>query len=121
MARLNEINMLCHFTHCGVDMIPDNTCHYGMNIFFADNGLLGQHPTPLYFPADPLQMEAVVKRVFHDHGIRFVFCTRPAVAYIRTDRNLERLIPNTVPQQPRREGGRFYIFSNPEMSCSERA
>jgi transketolase len=82
MARLNEVNMLCHFTHCGVDMIPDNTCHYGMNVFFADNGLLGQHPTPLYFPADPLQMEAVVKRVFHDHGIRFVFCTRPAVPYI---------------------------------------
>jgi transketolase len=82
MARLNEVNMLCHFSHCGVDMIPDNTCHYGMNIFFADNGLLGQHPTPLYFPADPLQMEAVVKRIFHDHGIRFVFSTRPAVPYI---------------------------------------
>jgi hypothetical protein len=47
MARLNELNLLCHFAHCGVDMIPDNTCHYGMNIFFADNGLLGQHPTPL--------------------------------------------------------------------------
>jgi transketolase C-terminal domain/subunit/transketolase N-terminal domain/subunit len=82
MARLNEVNMLCHFSHCGVDMIPDNTCHYGMNIFFADNGLLGQHPTPLYFPADPLQMEAVVKRVFSDHGIRFIFSTRPAVPYI---------------------------------------
>jgi transketolase C-terminal domain/subunit/transketolase N-terminal domain/subunit len=82
MARLNEVNMLCHFTHCGVDMIPDNTCHYGMNIFFADNGLLGQHPTPLYFPADPLQVEAVLKRIFHDHGIRFMFCTRPGVPYI---------------------------------------
>jgi transketolase C-terminal domain/subunit/transketolase N-terminal domain/subunit len=82
MARLNEVNMLCHFTHCGVDMIPDNTCHYGMNVFFADNGLLGQHPTPLYFPADPLQVEAVLKRIFHDHGIRFMFCTRPGVPYI---------------------------------------
>ena len=82
MARLNEVNLLCHFSHCGVDMIPDNTCHYGMNIFFADNGLLGQHPTPLYFPADPLQMEAIVKRIFYEPGIRFVFSTRPAVPYI---------------------------------------
>ena len=85
MARLNEVNMLCHFSHCGVDMIPDNTCHYGMNIFFADNGLLGQHPTPLYFPADPLQMEAIVKRIFFEPGIRFVFSTRPAVPYILDD------------------------------------
>jgi transketolase len=82
MARLNEVNLLCHFSHCGVDMIPDNTCHYGMNVFFADNGLLGQHPTPLYFPADPLQMEAVVKRVFFEPGIRFIFSTRPAVPYV---------------------------------------
>ena len=82
MARLNEVNLLCHFSHCGVDMIPDNTCHYGMNIFFADNGLPGQHPTPLYFPADPLQMEAIVKRIFFEPGIRFVFSTRPAVPYI---------------------------------------
>lgn len=86
MARLNEVNLLCHFSHCGVDMIPDNTCHYGMNIFFADNGLIGQHPTPLYFPADPLQMEAVVKKVFFDPGIRFVFSTRPSVPFILDDR-----------------------------------
>ena len=82
MARLNEVNLLCHFSHCGVDMIPDNTCHYGMNIFFADNGLPGQHLTPLYFPADPLQMEAIIKRIFFEPGIRFVFSTRPAVPYI---------------------------------------
>jgi transketolase len=85
MARLNEVNLLCHFSHCGVDMIPDNTCHYGMNIFFADNGLPGQHLTPLYFPADPLQMEAIVTRIFFEPGIRFVFSTRPAVPYILDD------------------------------------
>lgn len=100
MARLNEVNLLCHFSHCGVDMIPDNTCHYGMNIFFADNGLAGQHPTPLYFPADPLQMEAVVRRIFSEHGIRFVFSTRPAVPFILNDRGERFFEPGRYTFQP---------------------
>jgi transketolase C-terminal domain/subunit len=29
MARLNECNLLCHFSHSGVDEIADNTCHFG--------------------------------------------------------------------------------------------
>jgi transketolase len=80
MARLNRCNLLCHFSHSGVDDMADNTCHFGLNNFFADNGLDDEDPpTRLYFPADGAQMAACVKRVFHDPGLRFVFSTRSKV------------------------------------------
>ncbi|KAJ7183274.1 thiamine diphosphate-binding protein [Mycena filopes] len=119
MARLNNCNVLCHFSHSGVDEVclvfhflphvltalyppfpprwsvfrlafvacltphfqADNTCHFGINSFFADNGLSDTHSF-LYFPADPLQMVAVVQRVFFERGLRFVFSTRSKVPYI---------------------------------------
>ncbi|KAJ7056718.1 thiamine diphosphate-binding protein [Mycena amicta] len=81
MARLNECNLLCHFSHSGVDEMADNTCHFGINSFFADNGL-SDTKSYLYFPADALQMVAVVKRVFFERGMRFVFSTRSKVPYI---------------------------------------
>jgi len=81
MARLNNCNVLCHFSHSGVDEIADNTCHFGINSFFADNGL-SDVQTALYFPADALQMDAVVKRVFFERGIRIVFSTRSKLPYI---------------------------------------
>lgn len=59
----------------------DNTCHFGINSMFADNGLSDTN-SYLYFPADALQMVAVVKRVFFERGIRFVFSTRSKVPYI---------------------------------------
>src|SRR5262249_35503813 len=31
MARLNECNVLAHFSHAGVAEILDNTCHFGIN------------------------------------------------------------------------------------------
>jgi len=80
MARLNKCNLLCHFSHAGVDDMADNTCHFGLNNFFADNGLDDEDPpTRLYFPADGGQMTACVKRIFHDPGLRFVFSTRSKV------------------------------------------
>jgi transketolase C-terminal domain/subunit len=79
MARLNESNVLAHFSHAGVDDMADNTCHFGINNFFADGGLSEGDHTRLYFPADQLQMQAVVKRVFSDPGLRFVFSTRSPV------------------------------------------
>ncbi|KAJ7510549.1 thiamine diphosphate-binding protein [Mycena galericulata] len=66
MARLNNCNM------------ADNTCHFGINSLFADNGLSDTHSF-LYFPADAMQMVAVVKRVFFERGLRFVFSTRSKV------------------------------------------
>jgi transketolase C-terminal domain/subunit/transketolase N-terminal domain/subunit len=85
MARLNHANVLCHFSHAGVDAMADNTCHFGTNIFFADNGIEEQGVTPLYFPADPLQFEAVTRRIFFEEGIRFLFSTRSDVPFILAD------------------------------------
>ncbi len=76
MARLNEANVLCHFSHAGVDDMADNTCHFGINNFFADNGLPEGDTTRLYFPADQHQMRAAVKRIWNDPGARFLFSTR---------------------------------------------
>ncbi|MCZ6573441.1 MAG: transketolase [Planctomycetota bacterium] len=76
MARLNESNVLCHFSHAGVDWMADNTCHYGLNNFFAAGGLADGDHTRLYFPADRHQMKACIERIFWDPGLRFVFSTR---------------------------------------------
>ena len=52
MSRLNEANVLAHFSHAGVDNMSDNTCHFGLNNFFADNYVEEGSSTGLYFPAD---------------------------------------------------------------------
>ena len=79
MARLNYSNLLCHFSHSGIDDMADNTCHFGINNMFADNGLDDGYETRLYFPADSNQMKACVKAVFNDPGLRFIFSTRSKV------------------------------------------
>lgn len=61
--------------------MADNTCHFGINNFFADNSLLDLHSW-LYFPSDAAQMDAIIKRIFFDKGVRFVFSTRAKVPYI---------------------------------------
>ena len=76
MARLNGCNVLCHFSHSGIDDMADNTCHFGINNMFADNGLEDGYETRLYFPADAAQMAACVETVFHKPGLRFIFSTR---------------------------------------------
>jgi transketolase C-terminal domain/subunit len=76
MARLNYSNLLCHFSHSGIDDMADNTCHFGLNNFFADNGLDDGYETRLYFPADANQMKACVEAVFFNPGMRFIFSTR---------------------------------------------
>src|ERR1700683_4474844 len=48
---------------------------------FADNGL-SDVQSWLYFPADALQMVAIIERVFFERGLRFVFSTRAKVPYI---------------------------------------
>ena len=82
MARLNQANVLAHFSHAGVDDMADNTCHFGINIFFADNGLLENDATRLYYPADSLQLKAVLSSIFFDKGLRFVFSTRSGTPFI---------------------------------------
>jgi len=82
MARLNNSNVLCHFSHSGVDFMADNTCHFGLNNFFADNGLEEHPATQLYFPCDHGQMAACVRAVFNDPGLRFVFSIRSKLKLI---------------------------------------
>ncbi len=82
MARLNNSNLLCHFSHSGIDDMADNTCHFGLNNMFADNGLSDGYATNLYFPADPDQMKACLETIFFNEGLRFVFSTRSKVPSI---------------------------------------
>ena len=82
MARLNEANVLAHFSHAGVDFMADNTCHFGVNNFFGASGLMDDDTTRLYFPADLGQMTALINSIFNDAGIRFVFSVRSGVPHI---------------------------------------
>ena len=61
--------------------LPHPSCHFGINSFFADNGLPDVQSW-LYFPADAAQMIAVIDRVFFEKGVRFVFSTRSKVPWI---------------------------------------
>lgn len=91
MARLNGCTVLSHFSHSGVDEMADNTCHFGLNHFFADNGLMDAESTSLYFPADGEQMKAIVNKVFWEKGMRFIFSTRSKVPYILKEGTDEKL------------------------------
>ncbi|PPC92352.1 MAG: transketolase [Methylobacter sp.] len=82
MARLNNSNVLSHYSHSGIDDMADNTCHFGLNNFFADNGLDDGYDTKLYFPADALQMKACLETIFFNPGLRFIFSTRAKVPMI---------------------------------------
>jgi len=86
MARLNKSNVLSHFSHSGVDDMADNTCHYGLNNMFADNGLADQYDTGLYFPCDVNQCHACVASVFHQPGLRFLFSIRSKVPLIHDEK-----------------------------------
>ncbi|HKU44506.1 MAG TPA: transketolase C-terminal domain-containing protein [Polyangiales bacterium] len=119
MARLNKANVLCHFSHAGVDDMADNSCHFGINNFFADNGMGEEDKTRLYFPADQHQMRAVVKRVWDDPGLRFVFSTRSETPEI-LDESGQPLFAAGYEFQPGkdeiiRRGTRGYIVSYGEM------
>jgi transketolase len=91
MARLNKSNVLAHFSHSGCDDMADNTCHFGINSFFAANGLPdeGHDITRLYFPADQLQLKACIDTIFNDPGLRFLFSTRSKVPDILKEDDTE--------------------------------
>jgi transketolase C-terminal domain/subunit len=119
MARLNQSNVLAHFSHAGVDDMADNTCHFGLNNFFADGGLAEGDHTRLYFPADQHQMRAVVERVFGDPGLRFVFSTRSPVPDILAQDGTPRFADGYVFEPGKddviREGTAGYVVSYGEM------
>jgi transketolase C-terminal domain/subunit len=119
MARLNNANVLAHFSHSGVDDMADNTCHFGINNFFADNALAENDVTRLYFPADALQLKAVLKTIFTDPGLRFVFSTRSATPFILNEKGEKFYAEGYtfVPGQDEviREGAAGYVISYGEM------
>jgi len=119
MARLNNCNVLSHFSHAGVDEMADNTCHFGVNNMFADNGLSDVHSF-LYFPADPAQMVAVVKRVFFERGVRFIFSTRSKVPWILKEDGKTKFFEDDYEFVPGKdevivEGKAGYVVSFGEM------
>ncbi|KAL3441764.1 thiamine diphosphate-binding protein [Aspergillus insuetus] len=120
MARLNGCSVLSHFSHSGVDEIADNTCHFGINNFFADNGLMDAESTGLYFPADGEQMKAVVKSVFFTKGLRFIFSTRSKTPYILKENGEEKLFGGDYKFVPGKEefirrGKAGYVVSYGDM------
>jgi len=119
MARLNNANLLAHFSHAGVDDMADNTCHFGINNLFADNGLQENDTTRLYYPADSHQLKALLARIFDDEGLRFVFSTRSAVPYIQNEEG-QPLFDGKYRFNPGkdeiiREGDQGYVVSYGEM------
>ncbi|MDG1893495.1 MAG: transketolase [Fuerstiella sp.] len=87
MARLNDSNVLAHFSHAGCDDMADNTCHFGLNNMYAANGLPdeGKDTTRLYFPADQHQFRACLTKIYNDEGLRFIFSTRSGVPDLLDD------------------------------------
>ncbi|KAJ5591604.1 uncharacterized protein N7459_001973 [Penicillium hispanicum] len=120
MARLNNCTVLSHFSHSGVDEMADNTCHFGLNHFFADNGLMDAESTNLYFPADGEQMKAVVNKVFWEKNMRFIFSTRSKVPYILKEGTDQKLFGEGYEFVPGKEevirrGSAGYIVSYGDM------
>jgi transketolase C-terminal domain/subunit len=117
MARLNQANVLAHFSHAGCDDMADNTCHFGLNNMYAANGLPdeGRDTTRLYFPADQHQFKACLKKIFTDAGLRFLFSTRSGVPDLLTE-NGQRIYGDDYTFVPGRddvvrEGTAGYIVS----------
>lgn len=121
MARLNKANVICHFSHAGVDDIADNTCHYGINLLLADSGLPEGDHTRLYFAADALQLKAMVNTIWNDPGIRYVFTTRSKVPFLLNDAGQKLYEGNYtfVPGKDEviREGSAGYVVSFGELTC----
>jgi len=115
MARLNKSNVLAHFSHAGCDDMADNTCHFGINNFFAANGLPEHDHTRLYFPADQYQFTACLKKIFHEEGLRFIFSTRSAVPDILKEDGTpfykDRVFTGGVDDVVRATSGGGYVVS----------
>jgi len=86
---------------------------------FADNGL-SDVQSYLYFPADPAQMLAIVKKVFFQRGIRFIFSTRSKVPWILKEDGKTRFFEGDYEFVPGKdevilEGTAGYVISFGEM------
>jgi transketolase len=119
MARLNKANVICHFSHAGVDEIADNTCHYGINIWLAHSGIKEGDTNRLYFAADAGQLKSLVKTIWDDEGIRYVFTTRSKVPFIAKEDGSRFYDDNyqfvAGKDEVIREGDAGYVVSYGEM------
>ncbi|MCB9358421.1 transketolase [Candidatus Woesearchaeota archaeon] len=121
MARLNHANVIAHYSHSGIDDMADNTCHFGINNFFVDNGIAEDDNTMLYYPADINQLEAVMNKVFNHPGLRFVFTTRSKVPKILAEDGNEffskknKYVFSPGSDEMIRKGKDGYIISYGEM------
>ncbi len=119
MARLNNANVICHFSHAGVDEIADNTCHYGINIWLAHSGIQEGDTNRLYFAADAGQLKSLVNTIWNDDGIRYVFTTRSKVPFIAKEDGSKfyddsyQFVPGK--DEVIREGKAGYVVSYGEM------
>ena len=121
MARLNEANVLCHFSHAGIDDMADNTCHYGINVMLADCGIAEGDHTRLYFPGDALQLKSLVETIWNDPGARFVFTLRSVMPFI-LDGKGEKLYGGDYKfvagrDELVREGTAGYVVAYGDMLC----
>ncbi|KAG6372270.1 thiamine diphosphate-binding protein [Boletus reticuloceps] len=102
MARLNNCNVLCHFSHsggvymrsseegwtssdipCSIQLMKWQTTPVTLVSTHSSLTTVSRMFNPGYTsPQTQLQMIAIVKQVFFERGIRFVFSTRSKVPYI---------------------------------------
>ncbi len=121
MARLNEANCICHFSHAGIDDMADNTCHYGVNVMLADSGLPEGDHTRLYFAADALQLKSMVETVWNDPGIRYIFTLRSTLPYVLDVKGAKmygegyRFVPGK--DEVVRPGSAGYVVAYGDMLC----
>ena len=99
--------------------MADNTCHFGINHFFADNGLADTQSW-LYWPADGAQMIKIVERVFFERGVRFIFSTRSKVPYLLREDGQTRVFGDDYEFVPGKdeviaEGTAGYVVSFGDM------
>ena len=121
MARLNNANCICHFSHAGIDDMADNTCHYGINVMLADSGLPEGDHTRLYFAADALQLKQIVEGTWNDEGIRYIFTLRSTLPFV-LDAAGEKMYGGSYAFTPGkdeiiREGSAGYVVAYGDMVC----
>ncbi len=121
MARLNDANVICHFSHSSIDQMADNTCHYGVNMMLAHSGLPEGDKTRLYFPADVNQLRGIMKAIWNDEGLRYVFTTRGVVPFVCTEDGAKVYGDDYVftpgKDEIIREGSAGYVVSYGDILC----
>ncbi len=87
----------------------------------ADSAIPELDKTRLYFPADALQLEKIVRKTWNDEGVRFIFTLRSTLPFILNDGG-EKLYGDGyefVPGKDEvvREGSAGYVVSFGDMLC----